>query len=101
MVGAGGYGWRHGHHWDRMNTEGDSQAQGPPFPPPMAAETPPEEAALHSSLPTVRFPPVSGYVSIPSHPLGASTSTETYLQTSAWAIFFCASSGSKDIPATF
>lgn len=38
----------------------------------------------HSSL-----SPVPGYVSIPSHPRGASTSTETYLQTSAWAIFLC------------
>lgn len=29
MVGAGDCGWGHGHHWDRMDAEGDPRPQTP------------------------------------------------------------------------
>lgn len=66
----------------------------------MAAETPPEEAALHSSLPTVRFPlslVMCQSLRIPGEPAPALKRIYKHQP----GLFFCASSGSKDIPATF
>lgn len=86
MVGAGDCGWGHGHHWDRMDAEGDPRPQAP-HPHPHRLQRLPQRRLLYIAPSHSSLSPVSGYVSIPSHPLGASASTETYLQTSARAIF--------------
>lgn len=56
MVGAGDCGWGHGHHWDRMDAEGDLRPQAP-HPHPHRLQRLPQRRLLYiAPFPQFAFP---------------------------------------------